>query len=148
MSRRMSGGVSTAPALVATLRTALASEHAAVYLFAALHTRSPHGPLGDALRASYDFHRAARDLLAERLAALGDDAPPGAAPAYRLPADLTSDAAVAAAALAAEQAAVGAYGDLVATTTGSDRARAVAWMSATAVRLLSFGGTPSTLPGL
>jgi|GEM_PF-2657178 len=144
----MSARMSAQPHLVATLRAALASEHAAVYLFAALRTRASQRPLADALGVSYDFHRAARDLLAERLAALGDDAPPGAAPAYRLPADLGSDAAVTAAALAAEQAAVTAYGDLVAETTGADRARAVAWMSASAVRELSFGGTPSTLPGL
>jgi len=129
------------------LRTALASEHAAVYLFAAFISRTSPGSLADALRASYDFHRAARDALAERLAALGDTAPPGAAPAYDLPA-LGTSAAISAAALAVERKATVGYGDLVAGTTGTDRTQAIAWLSATAVRELPFGGAPSTLPGI
>ncbi|WGL53752.1 DUF4439 domain-containing protein [Nocardioides sp. BP30] len=134
--------------LVARLRTALAAEHAAVYVLAALSTRTSPGALADALRASYDFHRAARDALAERLAALGDIAPPGAAPAYDLPAGLGTSAGVSAAALALEQASAVGYGDLVAATTGSDRTRSIGWLSATAVRQLGFGGKPSDLPGI
>ncbi|WP_017933977.1 DUF4439 domain-containing protein [Nocardioides sp. Iso805N] len=135
-------------ALIAVLRTALSGEHAAVYLFAALSTRTTPGALAGSLRGAYDFHRAARDILAERLAALGDSAPPGAAPAYDLPDGLGSAAGVSAAALAAEQSSAGGYGDLVAATTGSDRSRSIAWLSATAVRELHFGGTPSDLPGI
>lgn len=134
--------------LIAALRTALSGEHAAVYLFAALSTRTTPSALADSLREAYDFHRAARDVLAERLAALGDSAPPGAAPAYDLPDGLGSATGVSAAALAAEQTSAAGYGDLVAVTTGSDRARTVGWLSATAVRELHFGGTPSDLPGI
>lgn len=135
-------------ALIAALRTALSGEHAAVYLFAALSTRTTPGALADSVREAYDFHRAARDVLAERLAALGDSAPPGAAPAYDLPEGLDSAAGVTAAALAAERTSTAGYGDLVAATTGSDRSRTLAWLSATAVRELHFGGKPSDLPGI
>jgi len=133
--------------LTSELRAALATEHAAVYLFAAFLSRTSPGVLADALRESYDFHRAARDLLAERLASLGDTAPPGAAPAYHLPA-LGTSAAVRSAALATERKATVGYGDLVAGTTGADREQAIAWLSATAVRQLGFGGVPSDLPGI
>jgi hypothetical protein len=130
------------------LRAALVSEHGAVYLFAALRSRTAPGSLADALHAAYDFHRAARDLLADRLAELGDPAPPGAAPAYTLPGGLDTPAGVTAAALVAEQTAAAGYGDLVARTTGADRGRAAAWLAATAVRELGFGGRPATLPGI
>ncbi|HVX54961.1 DUF4439 domain-containing protein [Nocardioides sp.] len=138
--------MSTSPQ--AALRAALASEHGAVYLFAALRSRTAPGALADALRTAYDFHRATRDLLADRLAELGDPAPPGAAPAYTLPGGLDTAAGVTAAALVAEQTAAIGYGDLVARTTGSDRSRAIAWLADTAVRELSFGGRPTTLPGI
>jgi hypothetical protein len=130
------------------LRTALAAEHAAVYLFAAFHARTAPGALADALLASYDFHRTARDLLIERLSALGDAEPAGAAPAYDLPGGLGSAAGVSAAALTVERTAAAGYADLVAATSGDDRALAVGWLSATAVRQLRFGGAPTTLPGL
>ena len=135
-------------ALRASLRTALAAEHAAVYLLAVLSTRTSPGALADSLREAYDFHRAARDLLAERLAALGDTAPPGAAPAYDLPGGLDTAAGVSAAALALERTSAAGYGDLVAVTTGADRSRSIEWLSATAVRQLRFGGTPTDLPGI
>lgn len=144
----MSAALAELATLRSTLRAALAQEHAAVYVFAALISRTAHGALADALRESYDFHRAARDLLAERLASLGDAAPPGAAPAYALPARLDTPAGVAAAALAAERAAAARYADLVAATRDADRERAIAWLSATAVRQLTVGGTPSDLPGV
>jgi hypothetical protein len=134
--------------LRAALRSALADEHAAVYLFAALSSRTSPGALADRLHAAYDFHRAARDLLADRLAALGDSAPPGAAPAYELPEGLDSEAGVRAAALRAERAASAGYADLVAATTGPDRTRAIDWLSATAVRAVGFGGAPQDLPGI
>lgn len=134
--------------LRSALRSALASEHAAIYLLAAFSSRTSPGALADALRESYDFHRAARDILTERLAALGDAAPPGAAPAYELPQGLGTAAGVRAAALAVEQTSTARYGDLVAATAGSDRARSIRWMAATAVRQLRFGGTPADLPGL
>ena len=133
--------------LPSQLQTALASEHAAVYLLAAFISRTSPGRLADALSESYDFHRAARDLLAERLAALGDTAPPGAAPAYDLPA-LSTSTAVSRAALALEQRAAAGYADLVAGTTGADRTQAIAWLSATAVRQLHFGAAPADLPGI
>ena len=89
-----------------------------------------------------------RDPKAERLATLGDTAPPGAAAAYDLPGGLDTAAGVSAAALAVEQTSATGYGDLVAATTGADRSRAIAWLSATAVRQLRFGGTPTDLPGI
>lgn len=136
------------PPLRTTLRTALAAEHAAVYVLAALSSRTSPGALADALRTSYDFHRAARDILADRLAAVGDAAPPGAAPAYDLPDGLSSAAGVRAAALALEQTATTGYGDLVAATRGPDRAQAIGWLSDTAVRELGFGGAAGDLPGI
>ena len=138
-------------ALIAALRTGLGDEHAAVYLLGVLAGRTEAGALDAALAASFAFHRDARDALLARLAELGDTTPPGAAAAYDLPggaAALATAAVVRAAALGIEQRATAAYGAQVAATTGEDRVRAIGWLSATAVRQLSFGGSPAELPGL
>ncbi len=133
---------------ISTLRTGLVAEHAAVYLLGVLVSRTAPGALADALADSYTAHRAVRDVLIERLSALGDATPPGAAPAYDLPAGLGTDSGVRAAALAIEQRACSGYGDQVAATTGADRVAAIGWLGAAAVRQLSFGGSPAELPGL
>lgn len=133
---------------ISALRAGLVAEHAAVYLLGVLASRTAPGALADALAASYTAHRAVRDALIERLSALGDAKPPGAAPAYDLPAGLGSEAGVRAAALAIEQRACSGYGEQVAATVDDDRVAAIGWLSAAAVRQLAFGGSPSELPGL
>jgi hypothetical protein len=140
--------MSTAESEVDALRTALAAEHASLYLLAAFSARTSAGALADALREAYDFHRAARDTLSARLADLGDPTPVGAAPAYDLPRGIDTAAGVSAAALAVEQSATIRYGDLVAATSGADRTRSIEWLGATAVRQLGFGGAPADLPGI
>ena len=134
--------------LITVLRAGLTDEHATVYLFSVLGSRVSPGSLANTLGASFQAHRDARDALIERLAALGDSAPPGAAPAYDLPDGLGTDPGVRAAALAVEQRAMAGYGQQVAATRGADRTRAIGWLGATAVRQLAYGGSPSELPGL
>ena len=136
------------PTAIGTLRAALRAEHAAVYLLAVLASRAQSAALGAALTDAYGAHRAARDQLLARLDALGDSMPPGAAPAYDLPPGLGSDAGLRAAALVIEQRAAAGYADQVAATVGEDRARAIGWLDAAAVRQLRFGGAPAELPGL
>lgn len=141
---------------ISALRAGLADEHAALYLLGVLASRTSSGALADALAhaladalaEAYVAHRTVRDALLERLAALGDTEPPGAAPAYDLPDGLETETGVRAAALQVEQRASAGYGDQVAATSGEDRRRAIAWLSASAVRQLSFGGSPTELPGL
>jgi len=133
---------------IKVLRTGLEAEHAAVYVLGVLASRTSAGSLASALEESFAFHRDARDALLARLAELGDTAPPGAAPAYELPGGIGTEAGVRAAALGIEQRATAGYGDQVAASTGPDRIRAIGWLSATAVRQLSFGGSPIELPGL
>lgn len=140
--------MSPAASEIDALRTALAAEHASVYLLAAFSARTSAGALADSLREAYDFHRSARDVLSARLAELGDPTPVGAAPAYDLPRGIDTAAGVSAAALAVEQTATVRYGDLVAATTGADRTRSVEWLGAAAVRQLRFGGTAADLPGI
>lgn len=134
--------------LVNALRTAVADEHAALYLLGVLSTRVSPGPVADALAGSYDAHREVRDDLLERLAAAGDTNAPGPAPAYDLPDGIDTETGVRAAALVLEQRSTIGYGTLVAATTGDDRTRAIGWLSAAAVRQLRFGGSPGDLPGL
>jgi len=133
---------------IAALRSALVDEHAALYLLGVLASRTAPGALADALASSYAAHRAVRDALLERLSALGDTKPPGAAPAYDLPDGLGTEAGVRAAALAIEQRACSGYGEQVAATTGDDRVAAIGRLAAAAVRQLAFGGTATELPGL
>lgn len=131
------------------LQTALAAEHAAVFVYGALGgqtSQSATPALFSAVTTAYDLHRERRDTLAEMVRAAGAEPVP-AEPGYDLPADLDG-AGVAARARELEQAAASTYAFLVGSTTGPTRAWAVAALTDAAVRGLGFGARPEPFPGL
>lgn len=134
---------------VEALQAALAGEHAAVYVFAALAaqtSQTSQKALYDLLLATWARHRDARDVLVTEVAADGTT-PTAAAPSYRLPNAAATPVQVRRAALLTEQRATDVYGTLVARTAGGDRARAIRSMDESAVRQLRFQGSPETFPG-
>ncbi len=138
------------PAAVAALQRTLAGEHAAVYVFGVLGGRAAvlgQSPLRPALATAYDAHVVRRNQVRVLVRAAGAD-PVAAEPAYALPRDLTTPAQLTAEALRVERTCVTTYAALVAATSGSDRAWAVATLSAGALSELTFGGPPQPLPGL
>ncbi len=138
------------PAAVEALQTALAAEHAAVFVYGALGAQTSQSAsprLYGSVTAAYAAHRARRDELAARVRAAGASPVP-AEPGYELPADLGSAAAVEKRALALEEGAAATYAYLVASSTGETRSWAITALLDAAVRGLTFGGRPDRLPGL
>jgi hypothetical protein len=134
---------------VDALQTTLAAEHAAVYVYGLIGSRTSQtaeAPLYLALRAAYEAHRERRDTLIGEIAALGATPAP-AAPAYTPPAGLDTTDGRYQAALALEQACASTYAALVAATAGSRRLGAIALLNDAAARELSFRGTPEIFPG-
>ncbi len=139
----------TDPAVEA-LQVALAAEHAAVFVYAALGaqtSRSAAPTLFDRVTRAYRVHVGRRDRLTAMITAAGAEPAP-AESGYALPADLGTVAAVTARARALEEGATSTYAYLVASTTGADRAWAVEALLDAAVRVLDFGGRPERLPGI
>ena len=132
------------------LQTALAAEHAAVFVYSALGgqtSQSAAPTLYADVTDAYVTHRGRRD----RLIALIEDAgrePVAAEPGYDLPADLSTPTAIADRALRLERACAATYAFVVASTTDDVRKWAVDALLDTAVRELAFGGRPQRLPGL
>jgi hypothetical protein len=135
---------------VDALQTALAAEHAAVFVYGALGgqtSQSAAPTLYAAVTDAYVTHRGRRD----RLIAVIEDAgrePVAAEPGYDLPADLSTAVAIADRALDLERACAATYAFVVASTTDDDRTWAIEALLDTAVRELGFGGKPERLPGL
>ena len=131
------------------LQTTLEAEHAAVYVYGLLGSRTSQGAeqeLYDALRAAYEAHRERRDLLIGEIAAM--DAVPGpAAAAYTAPMGLDSSDARYRSALELERACASTYAALVGATAGPRRLEAIALLNDAAARELSFRGTPEIFPG-
>ena len=132
------------------LQTALAAEHAAVFVYGALGgqtSQSDDPTLYAEVTDAYVTHRGRRDRLIALLE--GDGRQPVAAePGYDLPADLSTPVAIAGRALELERACAETYVFVVASTTAEDRKWAIDALLDTAVRELSFGGKPERLPGL
>ena len=131
------------------LQATLEAEHAAVYVFGLLGSRtsqSAEQPLYAALRAAYEAHRERRDVLTGEIAALGAT-PVAAAAAYQSPAGLDTLAGRTAAALALEQGCARTYAALVGSTEGARRVEAIGLLNDAAARELSFQGTPEIFPG-
>jgi hypothetical protein len=132
------------------LQTALAAEHAAVFVYGALGgqtSQSATPTLYADVTDAYVTHRGRRD----RLIALIEDAgrePVAAEPGYDLPADLSTPTAIADRALRLERACAATYAFVVASTTDDIRKWAIDALLDTAVRELAFGGRPQRLPGL
>lgn len=134
---------------VEALQTALAAEHAAVYVYGVLGGRTSQSAspqLFTAVTAAYAVHRARRDHLVSEIAAAGAD-PVAAEPAYDVPRGLDRPAGVSRAALDTERSCATTYAWLVASTTGADRRWAIGALNDAAVRELGFGGAPETFPG-
>lgn len=132
------------------LQTALAAEHAAVYVLAALGgrtSRSSSPGLYADLRAAYEVHRARRDRLQSLIADTGAD-PVGPSPAYATPRRIDSARGLRRAAAAIEQRCADTYAYVVGETTGAERAWGIGALTDAAVRSLSFGAAPSALPGV
>ena len=134
---------------VDALQTTLEAEHAAVYVYGLLGSRTSQGaeaPLYQALRAAHEAHRERRDALIGEIAALG--AVPGpAAAAYAAPMGLDTTDARYRSALELERACARTYAALVGSTTATLRGEAVAMLNDAAARELSFRGNPEIFPG-
>lgn len=140
----------SSPAATEALQAALAAEHAAVFVYAALGgqaSRSAQPGLYGRITTAYRLHRTRRDELDALIRAAGAK-PVAAEPGYQLPAELGTAAALNARALRLEQDAAATYVYLVASSTGATRAWAVTALLDAAVRGLGFGGKPESFPGL
>jgi hypothetical protein len=132
------------------LQTALAAEHAAVYVYALLGGRTSRSDAPDlyaALRTAYETHRARRDRLQSLIADRGAE-PVGPQPAYATPRRIGSARGLRHAALVIEQGCAETYAYVVAETTGTERRWGIGALADAAVRSLSFGAAPSALPGV
>lgn len=132
------------------LQAALAAEHAAVFVYAALGgqaSRSAQPGLYRRITTAYRLHRTRRDELDAMVRDAGGE-PVAAEPGYQLPADLGTAASLAARALRLEQDAAATYAYLVARSSGTTRSWAVTALLDAAVRGLGFGGKPESFPGL
>lgn len=131
------------------LQTALAAEHAAVYVYGVLGaqaSRSATPALHAAVTEAYDAHRGRRDELTRFVLDAGGT-PVASEPTYDLPEPLGSAERVTAAALDLELAGAETYAWLVANTVGPGRRWAVQALTGTAVRVLTFRGSPEIFPG-
>lgn len=134
---------------VDALQTALAAEHAALYVYGALGARTSASatPVVFAeVSDAYATHRAWRDLLTSRLVDEGAEPTPAAA-TYELPATAPTPAGVSRAAVEVEERCAATYAYVVANTSGSDRTWAIGALTRAATRRVSFGAAPETLPG-
>jgi hypothetical protein len=134
---------------VEALQTALAAEHAAIYVYGALGAQvseSGNPLVFDEVTGAYDTHRAWRDLLVRRLLDDGVEPTP-AAPTYALPTVPPTLAGVARAAAELESRCAATYAFVVANTSGADRQWAVAALTRSAVRQVAFGHPPGPFPG-
>ena len=132
-------------ALVDALQRALAAEHAAVHVYAALGARVPaedDPALRAALEEAYVVHRGRRDLLV-RWVRDGGATPVAAEPTYALPA---GDPARAARELEADAATT--YAWVVANTVGPQRRWAVEALGDAAIRGLALRGSPEIFTGM
>lgn len=134
---------------VTALQTALAAEHAAVFVYGVLGgqtSQSSQPELYAALQAAYASHRGHRDLLTAELRDLGAD-PVAAEPAYDVAGDPTTADAVRVRARDLEAGCASTYLFVVGSTTGRLRRWAITALTGAAVRGLGFGGEPQPLPG-
>ena len=133
---------------IPALQRVLGAEHAAVYVLSTLaaqtsQTQQPE--IFAALLAAYDVHVEQRDWLVARISRTGAQ-PVASATAYEVPPATTTTALVAAA-LDLERRATRVYATAVAGVQDADRRWLVDALSAGAVRLLRFRGSPEILPG-
>ena len=135
---------------VQPLQTALAAEHAAIYLYGVLGgrtSRTDAPDLYDAVRRAYETHRSRRDRLQALITDAGEE-PVSPSAAYATPERIDSANGVRNGALAVERSCVETYAWLVSQTDGEARSWAINALKDGAVRELTFRGTPETFPGI
>lgn len=135
---------------VDALQTALAGEHAAVYIYGVLGgqvSRASQPQLARLVGKLYDTHVSRRDRLTLLIHAHRVQ-PDAAAPAYRLPNPLRDPSQLRAAARLVEERCLQIYGQTVGSTAGPDRAWAISTLVAAATQGLSLGITPTDYPGM
>ena len=131
------------------LQVALAGEHAALYVYGVLgaQTSASDTPqLFDSVSEAYETHRARRDHLTGLVLEEGGT-PVASESAYEIPRRLGTPSAVAGAALQLERRSASTYAWLVANTVGGQRRWAIDALTDTAVRELSYRGSPEIFPG-
>jgi hypothetical protein len=131
------------------LQATLDAEHAAVYVYGLLGSRTSQATetgLYVALRVAYEAHRERRDVLIGEIAALGAVPDPAAA-AYTAPMGLDTTDARYRSGLELERACARTYAALVGSTSGALRVEAIGLLNDAAARELSFRGNPEIFPG-
>lgn len=134
---------------ISTLQSALAAEHAAVYLYGViggLVSDQHQAALAKQVDDSYTAHVNRRDRLSEMIQGLGGD-PVASAPAYRMPNNGTSMTALRTLARGIETKLLDTYGEVIANTTGSARTWAIGVLEQTARHEVEYGGRPTDFPG-
>ena len=137
------------PSEVEALQTALAGEHAALWVYGVLGgqtSRSKTPALFREVTAGYQAHRGRRDQLVRSIRDL-DAEPVASEVAYALPNPVANPRQVEQAALVTEQRCAATYADTVARTTGRRRALAIEALTEAAVRQRGLRGRPETFPG-
>lgn len=131
------------------LQDSLVTQHAAVYLFAALGgvtSASEDPPLHALLTARHREHRGRREYLTAVLRGLGVE-PIAAKSAYQLPADLSSSTAVRAHGTEAEEQCARTYAALVSESIDDVRTWAIAALAESAVAMSAWGAPLDPFPG-
>jgi Domain of unknown function (DUF4439) len=132
------------------LQSALAGEHAAVYLYGVIGGRvsaSSDPELWQRVRDAYTLHRTRRDQLTAMVRTAGAE-PAASKVSYQLPNDATAAADLRRAAFEVEDRCAAVYADMVGSTSGANRQWALDALQDTAVRLLGLGGEPEPFPGI
>ncbi len=139
----------TAATTIEALQTALAAEHAAVYVYGYLGARTSESGqprVFAEVRDAYTTHRAWRDLLTSRVREEGEE-PVAAEATYELPRSPATLQGVMQAAADVEARCADTYAYVVATTEGHDRRWAIDALTRSAVRQVAWGRDPGPFPG-
>jgi Domain of unknown function (DUF4439) len=126
------------------LAAALAAEHAAIFAYGPIGVRLTGRPRAEA-RDAEAVHRNRRDSLVMLLGA-GGGAIPAAAPAYALPFPVTDKASALRLAIQVEERTAAAWRAALPATSGSERSRALAALTDTAVRATRWRRTAGVSP--
>ncbi len=134
---------------VEALQTALAGEHAAVYVLGVVGGRlsaSAQPGLAGLVEQAYVTHRGRRDQLVSMVRAAGAQ-PVAGDVSYRLPNPCRTVAQLRDAALATEHGCCQVYAAMVGATSRANRQWAIDALADSAVRELGFGGRAESFPG-
>ncbi|MFJ5122778.1 ferritin-like domain-containing protein [Kitasatospora sp. NPDC088548] len=140
-------GAGLSPEAVTALQRALSSEHAAVYGYGVVGARLPDDQQRADARTALAAHQARRDAWQRVLGGVGVT-PSAAAAGYQLPFAVTDAAGAGRLAAHIETRLAAVYADLVAATTGPQRATAADSLRDSALRARRWGAAATPFPGL